>query len=111
VTLVREDLKLVRGLGEPELVYDLARDPGERLNLADDPARRDEVASLAAAADARWDLVELDREVRASQERRRLVARALATGDVTDWDHPDGEGPYIRTGDDFWETLERARRA
>ena len=110
VTLVRGDLKLVRGLGEPDLVYDVAADPAERMNLADDPARRDEVASLAAAADARWELAELDREVRASQERRRLVARALATGDVTDWDHPDGDGPYIRTGDDFWETLERARR-
>jgi choline-sulfatase len=110
VSLVRGNLKLVRGLGEPDLVYDTAADPAERVNLADDHARRDEVASLAAAADARWDLVELDREVRASQERRRVVARALATGDVTQWDHPDGEGPFIRTGDDFWETLERARR-
>jgi choline-sulfatase len=110
VTVVRGNLKLVRGLGEPDLVYDLTPDPAERVNVADDPARRDEVASLAAAADAQWNLVELDREVRASQERRRLVARALASGDVTEWDHPDGDGPYIRTGDDFWQTLERARR-
>jgi choline-sulfatase len=110
VTLVRGDLKLVRGLGEPDVVYDVVRDPGERVNLAGDPARREEVASLAAAVDARWDLTALDREVRASQERRRLVARALATCRVAPWDLPAGDAPTIRTGEDFWEALERARR-
>jgi choline-sulfatase len=110
VTLVRGQLKLVRGLGEPDLVYDLAGDPGERENIAADPSRRDEVESLIEAVAARWDLAALDDEVRTSQERRRLVARSLATGDVTRWDLSTAEGPYIRTGDDFWETLERARR-
>jgi choline-sulfatase len=110
VTLVRGDLKLVRELGEPDLVYDVALDPGERENLAGDPDLRDEIESLAAAADARWDLDALDRAVRTSQERRRLVARSLATGEVTRWDLSTADGPYIRTGDDFWATLERARR-
>jgi hypothetical protein len=45
-----------------------------------------------------------------SQRRRRLVARALATGQVARWDHPEGTGRYIDTGDDFWTTLERARQ-
>jgi choline-sulfatase len=110
VTLVRGDLKAVRGLGEPDLVYDLGDDPGERVDLDKDPERRDQVESLRAAVDARWDLAALDGEVRASQARRRLVARALATGALMRWDLPAGDGPYIRTGDDFWETLERARR-
>ena len=110
VTLVRGELKLVRGLGEPDLVYDLGRDPGERESLAGHTDLRDEIESLAAAVDARWDLDELDRDVRSSQERRRLVARSLATGEVTRWDLSTADGPYIRTGDDFWATLERARR-
>ena len=109
VTLVRGGLKLVRGFGEPDLVYDVACDPGERVNLADDPSRRDEVESLRAGVDARWKLAALDADVRVSQVRRRLVAEALATGEVAAWDLP-GAGPYIRTGDDFWEALERARR-
>jgi len=50
----------------------------------------------------------LDRRVRSSQERRRLVADALSTGTITQWDIPGG---YISTGDDFWTTIERARRA
>lgn len=104
VTLVRGGLKLVRTLGEPDLVYDVDADPAERNDLGEEP-------SLGAAADRRWDLTALDCEVRASQRRRRLVARALATGKVAKWDHPEGAGRYIDTGDDFWATLERARRS
>jgi choline-sulfatase len=103
VTLVRGPLKLVRSHGEPDLAYDLDSDPHEREPVAP--------GALADAASARWDLDRLDREVRESQLRRRVVARALATGRVTRWDHPDGSGRYIDTGDDFWSTLERARRA
>jgi choline-sulfatase len=100
VMLVRGSRKLVRTLGEPDLVYDVADDPGERAPLED--------ATLSAAADERWDLEALDHRVRVSQERRRLVADALRIGKLTPWDIPGG---YISTGDDFWTTIERARRA
>jgi choline-sulfatase len=103
VTLVRGPLKLIRSLGEPDLVYDVEADPAERSDLGGDP-------SLGEAADRRWDLDSLDRQVRASQRRRRLVARALASGQVAKWDHPEGTRRYIDTGDDFWTTLERARQ-
>jgi choline-sulfatase len=103
VTLVRGGLKLVRSFGEADLVYDLDADSGERTDMA--PA-----ADLREAADRRWNLPALDREVRASQRRRRLVARALATGKVSKWDHPEGTKRYIDTGDDFWTALERARQ-
>jgi choline-sulfatase len=98
VVLVRGNRKLVRTLGEPDLVYD----------EADDPV--DDDGSLAAAADARWNLASLDAEVRESQRRRRLVAAALATGRIARWDHPEGDARYIDTGDDFWTTIERGRR-
>jgi choline-sulfatase len=103
VTLVRDSLKLVRSLGEPDLIYDVAADPGERTQV--------EAPALAAAADRRWNLEELDYAVRGSQRRRRIVARALATGRIHKWDHPEGSRRYIDTGDDFWSTLERSRRA
>jgi choline-sulfatase len=99
VVLVRGNRKLVRTLGEPDLVYDVEEDPGERVPLED--------AALSAAADERWDLEALDRRVRESQEQRRLVADALGAGTLTPWDIPGG---YISTGNDFWTTIEHARR-
>jgi choline-sulfatase len=104
VTLVRGGIKLVRSLGEADLVYDVDADPAERNDLGEEP-------SLREAADRRWNLPALDRDVRESQRRRRLVAQALATGNIVKWDHPEGSRRYIDTGDDFWTTLERARRA
>ena len=108
VTLVRGSLKLVRELGEDDLVYDVAQDPGERTTLAATP----DTDALARTADSRWDLGRLDADVRASQRARRLVAAALATGELRPWDLPAAEpdGPYIRSGQDFWGRLERARR-
>jgi choline-sulfatase len=103
VTLVRGPLKLVRSFGETDLVYDVDADPGERTPL--------ESPQLAAAADLHWDLERLDHDVRESQRRRRVVAQALATGRTVKWDHPEGSRRYIDTGDDFWSTLERSRRA
>jgi hypothetical protein len=52
--------------------------------------------------------------VLASQQRRRLVARALATGIVTRWDHvspDDAPDRYISSGRDFWGALEQSRLA
>jgi choline-sulfatase len=102
VTIVRGSRKLVRSYGEADLVYDLDDDPAERLGIADD--------RLGAAADARWDLAALDDLLRLGQRRRRAVADALAQGRVHKWDHPEGTGRYLDTGDDFWTTLQRARR-
>ena len=68
VTLIRDSLKLIGSLGEPDLAYDVETDPGERSPL---PAA-DEVEALRAASAARWNLEALDREVRASQRSRRL---------------------------------------
>ena len=102
VTLVRGPLKLVRAHGEGDVVYDVEADPAERETL--------ESPDLAAEADARWNLDALDGTIRESQRRRRVVARALATGRIQKWDHPAGARRYIDTGDDFWSTLERSRR-
>jgi len=111
VTLIRGSRKLVRGLGDPDLLFDIATDPGERIDLAADPEHAEEARDLVVAAELRWDLERLDADVRASQERRRLVAQALATGTRVIWDLPteSPDGPYIRSGQDFWQRLESAR--
>jgi choline-sulfatase len=106
--------KLIRCPGDPDLVYDLALDPHELENLASDPRGADALARLGAIADERWQLERLRGEVLASQSSRRLVARALATGRITRWDHlapDDTPDRYIGTGRDFWSALEQSRLA
>lgn len=112
VMLVRGRYKLVRCPGDPDLLYDLETDPFEQTNLAEDPAHRSAYQELAEAVERRWDLDSLHGRVISSQAQRRIVAEALAKGRIRPWDHPtpdDALGRYMRTGDDFWPTLERRR--
>src|SRR5262249_28127898 len=102
-------LKYVHSPSDPDRLYDLASDPLELHDLA--PESHPELPSLAADAQALWDLDRLHGEVVASQRRRRLVARALATGRQTVWDSAppdDSRDRYVR-GPDFWPPFERAR--
>ncbi|MGN6380781.1 MAG: choline-sulfatase [Gaiellales bacterium] len=99
VMLRRGRHKLIRCPGDPDLLYDLQADPLELENRAGDPACREIRAELSDEADRRWDLPALTRSVLESQERRRLVAAALATGAHTPWDHQpsiDASRQFVR---------------
>jgi len=99
VMLRRGRWKLVHSPADPDQLYDLDADPEERVNLATDPAHAAALAGLRAAVARRWDLPQLHADVLASQRRRRLVARALAQGAATSWDHQpmrDASRLYMR---------------
>jgi choline-sulfatase len=87
VALRDGDWKLVLCPADPPQLFDLARDPRELTNRADDPAAAGVRARLEAQAAARWDLARFDAEVRDSQARRRLVYEALRNGAHFPWDH------------------------
>jgi choline-sulfatase len=102
--------KLIRCPGDPDLLYDLESDPHELRNLTESAGAAH--ARLGAIADERWDLAALREQLLASQQSRRLVMQALATGRVTAWDHrvpDDGPDRYISSGRDFWGALEQSR--
>jgi len=84
VALVDGRWKYVRCRVDPEQLFDLEGDPGERQNRARDPAAP--LARLRAMADARWDLDAYDRAVRDSQARRHAVWPALRDGVYFPWD-------------------------
>jgi choline-sulfatase len=57
------------------------------------------IVAFRAEVAARWSLDRLHAEVLASQDRRRLVADALALGARTAWDHQpftDASQSYMR---------------
>jgi choline-sulfatase len=91
--------KFIHSPADPDQLYDLAADPHERANLADDPASAGLAGEFRREVAARWDLTTLDREVRQSQRRRIAVSEALGTGTQTPWDFTPRYGAsrrYIR---------------
>jgi len=80
-------LKLVLCEQDPPVLYDLASDPDELANRADDPAYADRLNTMIAAANARWNLAAFDSAVRESQARRHVVYRALRNGAYYPWDY------------------------
>ncbi|MGA0540128.1 choline-sulfatase [Neotabrizicola sp. VNH66] len=79
--------KYIRCAADPDLLFDVANDPGERENLAEDPRAVEVLAHFRAMAEAKWDLAAYDAEVRESQARRWVVYEALRNGAYFPWDY------------------------
>jgi choline-sulfatase len=97
VMIRRGPHKFIHSPADPDQLYDLSRDPGERTNLA--PVQTQLVAAFRAEVARRWRLDLLDAEVRASQRRRRIVDAALNQGEPKAWDFQpfkDAAKSYVR---------------
>jgi len=104
--------KFVHSPADPDQLFDLALDPHERANLADDPASAGLAAEFRREVAARWDLTTMDREVRQSQQRRIAVSDALRTGTQAPWDFTPPYGAsrrYIRNHADLGDLETTAR--
>ena len=93
ILMVRDgELKLIWSEADPPLLFDLARDPHELSNVADDPAYARRLGGLLAILHANWDPPALRAAVLASQRARRFTWPALMTGRHTSWDYqPPGD--------------------
>ncbi len=99
VMLRRGRWKFVHSPADPDRLYDLDADPEELTDLAGAAAAAERVAEFRAEVARRWDLPALDRAVRDSQRRRRLVDAALMTGVTKPWDFQpfrDAAKQYMR---------------
>ena len=112
VMIRRGEFKFIHSPADPDQLYDLRHDPGERLNLAAEAAQAQLVAAFRAEVAKRWDLAALDAEVRASQRRRRLVDAALNKGKNRAWDFQpfrDASKQYMRNSMDLDDLEAMAR--
>ncbi len=120
--------KLVVCDGDPDQLYDLARDPHEQANLAGSPDQAAPAQASTAQAStaqastehhdlrvylaAHWDLPGLRERVLASQRDRRLVGQALNQGTYTSWDYQPSVNDalrYVRSRSDLYELQKNAR--
>jgi choline-sulfatase len=112
VMIRRGAWKFIHAPGDPDQLYNLDADPDERTNLATRADHADTVAALRAEVGRRWDLPALDRAVRDSQRRRRLVDAALMTGTTKPWDYQpfrDAAKQYMRNTIDLDDLEAMAR--
>ncbi|MEO1192315.1 MAG: choline-sulfatase [Pseudomonadota bacterium] len=108
----RGALKYIHGETDPPLLYDLAKDPEELVNLADDPTYAEAATAFAAEVRRRWDAPALRRAVVASQRRRRVVHAAMEQGALTSWDYQprrDAAQEFVRNHMDWTVAAERSR--
>ena len=99
--MVRQgDLKYIQCSTDPELLFDLAQDPSELINLVEDSAYTERLVALRNMANNHWDSDAVRDQVIASQLRRTAVHAALRVGRYQGWDFQpkrDAETQYTRS--------------
>ena len=112
VMIRRGAYKFIHSPVDPDQLFDLESDPGERDNLADNPSCAALIADFRAEVAKRWDLPALDERVRNSQRRRKIVDAALSKGKIQPWDFQPFQKAscqYVRNSMDLGDLEAMAR--
>jgi choline-sulfatase len=112
VMIRRGAFKFIHSPADPDQLYNLKRDPSERENMAGNKDCAALIGDFRAEVGRRWNLAELDADVRESQRQRRLVASALNKGAIRAWDFQpfhDASRQYIRNSMDLDDLEAMAR--
>lgn len=106
----RGGFKFISVEGDPDQLYDMANDPLETTNLADDRRHSEAVASLRAEVADRYDTETLRAQVIESQARRSYLAPVMKGRVSWDFTPPyDADRKYIRNSMPIYELERRSR--
>lgn len=109
VMVKQGDYKYVYCRADPTLLFDLANDPAEQNNLADDPNHQERVKSFQKLVDAKWNLDELEKNVNCSHQRRIAIYETFEKGNAPVWDYAVDNDPfkvYQRSFRETWQDTE-----
>lgn len=110
VMIKRGSYKYIHCETDAPLLFDLATDPAELTNLAQDPAWCDVVQSFQAEVRGKWDLKGLDEAVEKSRRQRILVHETYEKGNAPVWDWAVNNDPwkfYQRSFREPWQDTEQ----
>lgn len=96
IFMVRQGrFKYIHSVEDPALLFDVESDPLERRNLAEEPYHSATAARLRALVEQRWNSEVLSRDIRLSQNRRRLVLNSDLQGLRPRWNHGEAPGTDV----------------
>lgn len=110
VMIRRGSLKYICSEADPPLLFDLASDPGEQINLAGQPAYQTVIKTLEAAVHEKWNLKQFDADSEASRRRRILIHETYEKGNPPVWDFAVNNDPwrfYQRSFREPWQDTEQ----
>lgn len=108
----RGSLKYIHCDIDPPQLFDLARDSGERVNVAKDPDYANAARAFEDEVSARWDSATLREQVIATQKSRRALHAAMEAGAGEHWDYnppSDASQQYVRNHMDWTVVAARYR--
>lgn len=97
--LIKDQFKFVHVHEKHDQLFDLAYDPDELRNVANDPSHQKVAMQFRSRLLGDWDPAETERSVLASQRRRLFLKEALYQGIYTPWDYQpvfDASGRWLR---------------
>ncbi len=113
VFMIRQgEYKYIHSEVDPPLLFNLAQDPLETVNLASDITCRNVLQNFQDEVQSRWQADRIRDDVIAKQKQRRALYEALQTGQITHWDYNpprDASQEFVRTHFDLDVALRKTR--
>lgn len=112
VMLRRGEWKYIHSPADPDQLFNLASDPFELKNCADDPSHGTVLSGFQAETAQRWNLQQIHEDVLASQRSRMSINQAVRKGSHYSWDFQplrDAAEQYMRNHKNLNELDELSR--